>query len=172
MLQGYLSQEWTVAYSTLSLSGNDMKSDTAIGLSKQVINCLWTYAFNMWEHCCKLLADNEEGLKFTKVDNASHNLYTKKDIFINVDKGLFPLPLARVQNLPKPNKRTFSACKPPNSDGKKAPTPPRLKRHQSLSSTRHPSENQETSQAQCRKTKNARQKNDDNANTTTRPNHD
>jgi hypothetical protein len=94
MLQGYLSQEWTaVAYNTLS--GNDMKSDTTISWSKQIVNCLWTsYAFNMWEHRCKLLAEDKEGLKFTKVDNAIRHLYTKKDLFLNVNKGLFALPLA------------------------------------------------------------------------------
>jgi hypothetical protein len=49
MLGGYLSMEWTVAYSTLF--SNDMKSDTTTGCwSKQIVNCLWTYAFNMWEH--------------------------------------------------------------------------------------------------------------------------
>jgi hypothetical protein len=95
MLRGYLSQEWTVAYS--ALSGNDMKSGTStFGWSKQVINSLWTYAFNMWEHCRKLLVDDDEGLKFTKVDNAIRNLYAEKGIVLNVYKGLFALPLARV----------------------------------------------------------------------------
>jgi hypothetical protein len=72
-----------------------MKSNTTIGWSKQIVNCLWTYAFNMWEHRCKLLTDNKEGLKFTKVNNAIRNLYAEKDIFlIIVDKGLCPIPIA------------------------------------------------------------------------------
>jgi hypothetical protein len=48
----------------------------------------------MWDHHCKLLADDKEGLKFTKVDNAIHNLYAENDLFLNIDKGLFALPLA------------------------------------------------------------------------------
>jgi hypothetical protein len=75
-----------------------MKSDTTTSWSKQIVNCLWTYIFNMWEHCCKLLADNDEGLKFTKVHNAICNLYAKKDPFLNIDKGLFAL-ISNVSNI-------------------------------------------------------------------------
>jgi transcription termination factor NusB len=123
MLQGYLSQEWSVAYSTLS--GIDMKSDTTTGWSKQIsINCLWTYPFNMWEHHCKLLADNKEGLKFTKVDNAIRNLYTEKALFLNISKGFFTLPLAWILAKPTSTKQAhLFGMQPPKSDGKKAQTP-------------------------------------------------
>lgn len=94
MLRGYMSQEWIVAYSTLS--GNDLKSKTTISWSKKIINFLWTYAFNMWDHRCKLLAEDEAGLKFTKIDNEIRKLYDEKDLFLNIDKGLFALPLARI----------------------------------------------------------------------------
>jgi hypothetical protein len=51
----------------------------------------------MWDYHCKLLADDEEGLTFTKVDNAIRNLYAEENLFLlNVDKGLFALPLARI----------------------------------------------------------------------------
>jgi hypothetical protein len=52
-----------------------MKSDTTTSWIKQIVNCLGTYAFNMWEHHRKLLlADDKEGLESTKVDNAIRNL--------------------------------------------------------------------------------------------------
>jgi hypothetical protein len=50
----------------------------------------------MWDHRCKLLADDEKGLKFTKIHNTIHALYAEKDLFMNIDKGLFATPLARV----------------------------------------------------------------------------
>jgi hypothetical protein len=50
----------------------------------------------MWDHRCKLLAKDEKGLKFTKIDNAIRSLYAKKEIFMNIDKGLFATPLVRV----------------------------------------------------------------------------
>jgi hypothetical protein len=128
MLRGYLSMEWTVAYSTLS--GNDMKIDTTIGWSKQIVNCLWTYAFNiMWEHQYKLLADDEEGLKFTKVDNAIRNPYAERICSSTLTRVFLPYQQSPEywQKLPAPNKRTLLACKPPKSDGKKAQTLPRLK---------------------------------------------
>jgi hypothetical protein len=83
MLRGYLSKEWTNAYRLLS--GNEEKSDTTIRWSTTIINCLWTYTFNMWEHRCKLLTKDENGLKFTKIDNAIRSLYAEKDLFINID---------------------------------------------------------------------------------------
>jgi hypothetical protein len=39
---------------------------------------------------------DEEGLKFTKIDNEIRKLYAEKDIFLNIDKVLFALPLARI----------------------------------------------------------------------------
>ena len=78
------------------LSGNDARCTTTIGWSTTIVNCLWTYAFNMWNHRCKLLADDEKGLKFTKIGNAIRALYAEKDLFMNIDKGLFATPLARV----------------------------------------------------------------------------
>jgi hypothetical protein len=84
--------EWIIAYRTLS--GNNPTSKTSTSWSKKIISSLWTYAFNMWDHCCKLLAEDEEGLKFTKIDNEIRKLYTEKDLFLNINKGLFALPLA------------------------------------------------------------------------------
>jgi hypothetical protein len=50
----------------------------------------------MREHCCKLLAEDKAGLKFTKMDNKIRKLYNEKDLFLNVDKGIFALTLARI----------------------------------------------------------------------------
>jgi hypothetical protein len=50
------------------------RSDTTISWSKKIIYRLWTWAFNMWEHCCKLLAEDKAGLKFTKMDNKIRKL--------------------------------------------------------------------------------------------------
>jgi hypothetical protein len=76
MLRGYISPaEWIVAYS--ALSGNNVTSKATISWSKKIINSLWTYAFNMWDHRCKLLAEDEEGLKFTKINDEIRKLYTE-----------------------------------------------------------------------------------------------
>jgi hypothetical protein len=82
----------------------------------------------MWEHRCKLLADYEEILQFTKVDYAIRHLFAKKDLFLNVDKGLFALPLAQILAKTTSTKQGhLLVCKPPKSDGKKAQTPLCLK---------------------------------------------
>jgi hypothetical protein len=72
------------------------KKRYTIRWSTTIINCLWTYAFNMWDHRCKILAEDKKGLKFTKIDNAIRSLYDEKDLFMSIDKGLFATPLVRV----------------------------------------------------------------------------
>jgi hypothetical protein len=94
MLRGYIPKEWTNVYRLIS--SNNARSDTTTRWSTTIGNCLWTYAFNMWDHRCKLLAEDEEGLQITKIDNAIRALYAEKDLFMNIDKGLFATPLARV----------------------------------------------------------------------------
>jgi hypothetical protein len=93
-LQGYLAKLWTNAY--CRLSGNEIESDTTKKWSSTVINCLWTYAFSMWKLRCQILHDDNDGLKFTKLDNEIRALYLEKDTFLPVDRNLFSLPLARV----------------------------------------------------------------------------
>jgi hypothetical protein len=94
MMRGYLATAWTEVYVTLS--GNEFKSDATQVWSKTVINCLWIYAFEMWSTRCTLLAEDEEGLKFTKIDNEIRELYNEKDKFLAVDQALFALPLAKI----------------------------------------------------------------------------
>ena len=94
MLRGYLATAWTEVYVTLS--GNAHESEPTQKWSKTVITCLWTYAFGMWEVRCKLLAEDEEGLKFTAIDNEIRELYAQKDKFLPVDQLLFAAPLAKI----------------------------------------------------------------------------
>jgi hypothetical protein len=133
----------------------------------------------MWEYRCKLLADVKEGLKFTKVENAIRNLYAEKDIFLNIDKGLFALPIARIlAKPPAPNKRTFRACKPQKSDGKKAQTLATSLENAIIPTHRHAiqektKKRRKQEKPNARKTTNARRKHDDKTNArTTRPNND
>ena len=57
---------------------------------------VWTYTFGMWEEQCKLLAEDEDRLKFTKTDNEIRELCAQKDKFFQVDQLLFAAPLAKV----------------------------------------------------------------------------
>jgi hypothetical protein len=50
----------------------------------------------MWKLRCKILNEDELGLKFTKMDNEIRALYQEKDSFLPIDRTLFTLPLARV----------------------------------------------------------------------------
>ena len=50
----------------------------------------------MWSTRCTLLDEDEEGLKFTKIDNEIRELYNEKDKFLAVDQALFALPLAKI----------------------------------------------------------------------------
>jgi hypothetical protein len=50
----------------------------------------------MWQLRCQILHEDEDGLKFTKLDKEIRALYLKKDTFLPVDRNLFSLPLARV----------------------------------------------------------------------------
>jgi hypothetical protein len=93
-LRGYLAKSWTNAY--CRLSGNEIESDTTKKWRSTVINCLWTYAFSMWKLRCQILHDDDDGLKFTKLDNEIRALYLEKETFLPVDRNLFSLPLARV----------------------------------------------------------------------------
>jgi hypothetical protein len=93
-LRGYMAKSWTHAYS--KLSGNELESDTTKKWSSTVISCLWTYAFSMWKLRCTVLHEDEQGLKFTRLDNEIRALYLEKDTFPQVDRNLFHLPLARI----------------------------------------------------------------------------
>lgn len=94
LLRGYMAKSWTSAYS--NLSGNCVKYDVTKTWSTTIISCYWTYAFAMWKLRCKILNEDELGLKFTKMDNEICALYQEKDAFLPIDRTLFTLPLARV----------------------------------------------------------------------------
>jgi hypothetical protein len=94
LLHGYMAKSWTSAYS--KLSGNCFKSDATKSWSTTIINCYWTYAFDMWKLRCKILNEDELGIKFTKMDNKIRALCQEKDSFLPIDRTLFALHLARV----------------------------------------------------------------------------
>jgi hypothetical protein len=51
----------------------------------------------MWKLRCKILHEDEQGLKFTKLDNEIRALYLEKATFLPIDPNLFSLvPLARI----------------------------------------------------------------------------
>jgi hypothetical protein len=94
LLRGYLTRSCTVAYTRLS--GNDPASPTTKKWSTTIINCLWTYAFSMWNLRCKTLHEDEQGLHFTKIDNKIRSHYQDKDLLLPINRHLFQLPLARM----------------------------------------------------------------------------
>jgi hypothetical protein len=67
----------------------------------------------MWNLRCKILNEDELGLKYTKIDNEIRALYKAKDTFLPIDRSLFVLPLARILK-----KHTSSDSRPPNFDSR------------------------------------------------------
>jgi hypothetical protein len=65
-----------------------MESDTTKKWSSTVISCR--------KLRCTVLQEDEQGLKFTRLDNKIRALYLEKDTFLPVDRHLFHVPLLRV----------------------------------------------------------------------------